>query len=334
MKKKMMTVLLAGMMVLAAGCGSKGKVTVGEYKGLVLTSVTQEEVDTEINSMLEYYTELVEVERAAAEGDTVNIDYVGTKDGVAFEGGTAEGYDLELGSGRFIDGFEDGLIGATAGEVRDLNLTFPENYTNEELKGQAVVFNVTVNSVKEKQVPELTDEFIAGIFGEEYPTVDAYMAALRENLNYSTYYDQITELLMASSEVEKYNEAAVLARKEVLIAEYSAYAEEYANYYGIDKETAIMYFLGFESVEAFEEEMGAYAYDVEKNAMIIDEIAKLENIELTDAYYDEKSKEYAEAYGYEDVTEFVKEYGEETVRDALMAELVMDFLIENAVIAE
>ena len=334
MKKKMMTVLLAGMMVLAAGCGSKGKVTVGEYKGLVLTSVTQEEVDTEINSMLEYYTELVEVERAAAEGDTVNIDYVGTKDGVAFEGGTAEGYDLELGSGSFIDGFEDGLIGATAGEVRDLNLTFPENYTNEELKGQAVVFNVTVNSVKEKQVPELTDEFIAGIFGEEYPTVDAYMAALRENLNYSTYYDQITELLMASSEVEKYNEAAVLARKEVLLAEYSAYAEEYANYYGIDKETAIMYFLGFESVEAFEEEMGAYAYEVEKNAMIIDEIAKLENIELTDAYYDEKSKEYAEAYGYEDVTEFVKEYGEETVRDALMAELVMDFLIENAVIAE
>ena len=335
MKKKMMAVLLAGMMVLAAGCGSnQGKIKLGEYKGLALTSVTQEEVDTEIQSMLEYHTELVEVERAAAEGDTVNIDYVGKKDGVAFDGGTAEAYDLELGSNSFIDGFEDGLIGATAGEVRDLNLTFPENYTNEELKGQAVVFTVTVNSVKEKVVPELTDEFIAGIYGDEYPTVEAYTTKLRENLNYSTYYDQITELLMASSEVEKYNEAAVAERKAKLIAEYTAYAEYYGSYYGLDTETALNYFLGFGSQEAFEEEMGLYAYDVEKNAMIIDEIAKLENIELTDAIYDEMSKEYAEVYGYEDVASFVEAYGEETVNDALLAELVMDFLIENAVIAE
>jgi len=337
MKKKMMAVLLAGMMALAAGCGSKaGKVTVGEYKGLVLTSVSQAEVDAEIKAMLESYTELVAVERAAEEGDTVNINYVGLKDGVAFEGGTDDseaGYDLELGSNSFIDGFEDGLIGAVAGEKRDLNLTFPENYGNEELNGQAVIFQVTVNAVKEKVVPELTDEFIAEKY-PDYPTVEAYTNKLRENMNFNTYYEQITEQLMASSEVEKYDEEAVAARKAQLITEYKSYAEYYGAYYGLDTESAIMYILGFESIEAFEEEMGNYAYEVEKNAMIIAEIAALEKIELTDEIYNEMALEYAVSYGYEDIASFVEAYGEETVRDAILSELVMGFLIDNAVITE
>lgn len=338
MKKKMMAVLLAGMMVLAAGCGSKeGKVTVGEYKGLALTSVTQADVDAEIEAMLEYYAELVEVDRAAEDGDTVNINYVGLLNGEAFEGGTNDseaGTDLVLGSGSFIDGFEDGLIGAVAGEKRDLDLTFPETYSNNpDLAGKAVVFQVTVNAVKEEQIPELTDAFVSEK-APEYATVDAYMTALRENLNYNSYYEQVTEQVMASSEVEKYNEEKVAARKADLIAEYTSYAEYYGSYYGLDTETAIMYFLGFESTEAFEEEMGNYAYEVEKNAMIIEEIAKMENIELTDDIYNAKAAEYAEAYGYEDVASFVEDYEEEQVRSAILSELVMDFIIENAVITE
>ena len=237
MKKKMMAALLAGMMIFAAGCGSKGSdVTVGEYKGLILTSVSQATVDTEIQTMLDYYAELVEVDRAAQDGDTVNINYVGLKDGVAFEGGTddsEEGTDLKLGSNSFIDGFEEGLIGVVAGEKRDLNLTFPEDYGNEELNGQAVVFQVTVNAVKEKRLPELTDAFIAENF-PEYTTVDAYTEAIRENLNYNTYYEQVTEQIMASSEVSKYDEEKVAARKTQLIAEYKSYAEYYGSYYGLD----------------------------------------------------------------------------------------------------
>jgi len=336
MKKKMMAVLLAGMMVLAAGCGKEGNVTVGEYKGLALTSVTQEAVDAELDSMLEYYTELVEVDRAAEDGDTVNINYVGLKDGVAFEGGTDDseaGTDLKLGSNSFIDGFEDGLIGAVAGEKRDLNLTFPEDYGNEELNGQAVVFQVTVNAVKTEVVPELTDEFIAEK-APEYPTVEEYVAALREGMNKESYYTQITEQLMASSEVEKYNEAAVAERKALLIAEYTSYAEYYGSYYGLDTETAIMYFLGFESMEAFEEEMGNYAYEVEKNSMIINEIAAKENIEVTDADYDEKVGEMAEYYGYEDVAAFEEANGKDLIMDSILSEKVMDFIIENAVITD
>lgn len=333
MKKKFMAVLLAGMMVLAAGCGKEGKVTVGEYKGLTLTSVSQATVDEEIQSMLEYYAELQEVDRAAEDGDTVNIDYVGLKDGVAFDGGTAEGYDLVLGSGSFIDGFEDGLIGAVAGEQRDLNLTFPENYTSTDLAGQAVVFQVTVNSVMTEVVPELTDEFIAELY-PKYPTVAEYTQALTDAMNRESYYEQVTELVMASSEVEKYNEDEVAEEKQALIDEYSNYAAYYGSYYGLDTETAIMYFLGFESMEAFEEEMGEYAYEVVKNSMIIKEIGKLENIELTDAFYTEKATEYATNYGYEDLASFEEAYGEDYIRESLLAELVMDFIIENAVIVD
>lgn len=333
MKKKFMAVLLAGVMVLAAGCAKEGKVTVGEYKGLALTSVSQAAVDEEIQAMLEYYSELVEVDRAAEEGDTVNIDYVGLKDGVAFEGGTAEGYDLELGSNSFIDGFEDGLIGVVTGEQRDLNLTFPENYTNADLAGQAVVFQVTVNAVKETQIPELTDAFVAENF-PDYPTVEKYTAALREALNQNSYYEQVTEQVMASSEVEKYNEAEVLLQKEQLIAEYTSYAEYYGSYYGLDTETAIMYFLGFESTEAFEEEMGNYAYEVVKNAMIIKEIAKAEGLEITKEDYETMAVKYAENAGFEDVAAMEEAYGKDVVEQSILAEVVMQFIIDNAVITD
>jgi len=337
MKKKFMAVLIAGMMVLAAGCGSKeGKVTVGEYKGLVLTSVTQEEVDAEIAAMLENYKELVEVDRAAEEGDIVNINFVGLKDGVAFEGGTddsEEGTDLELGSGSFIDGFEEGLIGAVAGEKRELNLTFPENYGNEELNGQDVVFQVTVNTVSVEEIPELTDEFVS-VFLPDFSTADTYKAIVRENMNYATYYDQITEQLMASSEATKYNEKRVEERKAQLIAEFKGYAEYVGSYYGMDTETAIKYLLGFESTAAFEEEMGNYAYDEEKNFMILSQIAELEGIELSGELYNEKVEEYLSTYDMESEAALKEKYGEEKVNDAILTELVMDFLMENAVITE
>jgi len=311
---------------------AEGKITVGEYKGLALISVSQATLEEEIASMLESYSELVTVERPAENGDTVNIDFVGTKDGVAFDGGTAQDYDLVLGSYSFIDGFEEGLLGAVAGEVRDLNLTFPENYSSPDLAGQAVVFTVTVNEVKEEVIPELTDAFITAYF-PDYKTAAEYTEALREAMNLETYYDQVTEQIMASSEVETYDEEEVAAEKQSLIEEYTNYASYYGSMYGLDTETAIRYFLGFDSMEMFEEEMGNYAYEVIKNAMIIKEIAKLEGIQLTEEAYNSKVAEYCDYYGFEDTASFVEAYGgEESVRHSLLAELVMGFIIEHAVI--
>ena len=337
MRKKIMAALLAGVMVLAVGCGSKGEsgnVTLGEYKGLTLTSVSQTTVDTEINSILQNYAEFVEVDRSAKEGDMVNINFVGTLDGVAFEGGTddsEEGMDLELGSNLFVDGFEEGLIGAVAGEERVLDLTFPENYY-EEMAGKDVVFTVTVNAVKEKVVPELTDEFVATL--GDYATTDEFLTELRETLNENSYYTQITQLILGSSEVTKYPEDEVKAEKETMVSYYLSYAEYYASMTGIDTDTALYYVSGLTSTEELETAAEEYAYQMVKNRMIMEEIARIEGIELTQEEYNTRALEYAVMYGYEDISTFETDYGKEKMEQAILSDIVMEFLVEEAVIVE
>lgn len=337
MRKKLMAVLLAGLMVLGAGCGKESNVTLGEYKGLALTSVSQATLDEEIQTMLESFSELEEVDRAAVEGDTVNINFTGLKDGVAFEGGTDDseaGTDLKLGSNQFIDGFEDGLIGAVAGEQRDLDLTFPENYSNTELAGQAVVFKVTVNAVKETVVPELTDAFVAENF-PEYPTVAEYTTALRDSMNQQSYYQQINELLMANSEVKKYDEAEIETEKNGIMEYYTAYAESYGSYFGLDTATALQYFFGIASMEDLETFAEKYAYDLVKNTMILDEIAAVEKLELTDEEYTTRVAEYAKNYGYEDdIAGFEEQYDKEVIKEVLLNDFVMEWLVDQSVITD
>ena len=162
-----------------AGCPSAEVTKLGNYKGVEVkresTEVTDEEVDQKIQSILDANPEYVEITDSPAQnGDTVDIDYVGMKDGVAFDGGTAQGYKLELGSGTFIDGFEDGLVGASVGQELSLNLTFPENYGNSDLAGQAVVFDVTVNAIEEKKDAVLDDNFVQRV--SDFKTVDEFRA--------------------------------------------------------------------------------------------------------------------------------------------------------------
>lgn len=339
MKKRIMAAVLTGMMVFAVGCGSSnaGKITVGQYKGLEVTSVTEDDVQAEIKAVLDDYATLELVDRAAQEGDTVNINYVGTQDGVAFEGGTddsEEGTNLELGSNAFIDGFEDGLIGAVAGEVRELNLTFPDPYQNNpDLAGQAVVFTVTVNTVKETIVPELTDEFVSEYIGG-YTTAQEYVDSIRETLNTNTYRQQILESLMDSSTVEEYDENAVKTEKENMVNSYKSYAEMYASYLGLDTDTALYYFFGFENTEALETYAGEYAYELEKQDMIMDAIAKEEGIEITDEIYEEKAAALATQYGYETIEAMETDNTVELIKEIILSELVMNYLIEQAVIVE
>lgn len=337
MKKKIMAALLAGVMVLAVGCGGKGEsenLTLGEYKGLTLTSVSQATVDTEVNAMLESYTEFVEVDRAAKEGDIVNINFVGTLDGVAFEGGTddsEEGTDLELGSNMFIDGFEEGLVGSVAGEERVLNLTFPEDY-DEDMAGKEVVFTVTVNSVLEKKVPELTDEFVATV--GDYETADEFLTELRENLNKNGYYTQITQLLLGSSEVAEYPEDKVTAEKETMMAYYLSYAEYYASMTGLDTNTALYYVSGISSTEELETAAEEYAYQMVKNTMIIEEIASIEGIEVTEEEYNTRALGYAATYGYEDIASLETDFGKEELERTILTDLVMEYVLEQAVIVD
>lgn len=163
----------------------KPEVKISAYTGMKIKqfayTVKDEEVQSEIDRLLDRNARKVDVtDRAAANGDIVNIDFVGTVDGVKFDGGEAEGFDLTLGSGQFIPGFEEQVVGMNIGETKDVNVTFPENYQAENLKGKPAVFAVKLNGIKTKELPELTDEFIKEATGSE--TVDAYKQKTVERL--------------------------------------------------------------------------------------------------------------------------------------------------------
>ena len=174
MKKKIIAAL-GGIctVVVMTGCGNKGisndKITIKQYKGLEVekvdpVEVTDTDVEDSINSTLQTKSTQNDItDRPAQEGDVVTIDYEGKKDGVAFDGGTAQDQQLELGSGSFIDGFEDGIVGHNIGETFDLNLTFPEDYKSEDLAGQAVVFTVTLDKISEVIVPAQPDHALCDI---------------------------------------------------------------------------------------------------------------------------------------------------------------------------
>ena len=184
------------------------EVELGQYKGVeapkAAVVVTDEEVEAELDRKANEVARIVTVERPAQEGDTVVIDYKGLKDGVPFEGGSAEGYELRLGSHSFIPGFEEQLIGAAAGEEKDLNLSFPENYHAKELAGAPVVFQVKVHEVKETQVPAKDDELAKDI--SEFDTLEELRADLRKELQ--TKKDEEASRAFESALMEKVAEAA------------------------------------------------------------------------------------------------------------------------------
>ena len=186
-------------------------VTLGDYKGLEVVSTVQSIGDEEVDSYIEYMLsstsgELEEVtDRDVIEnGDVANIDYVGKKDGVAFDGGTAEGYDLGIGSGSFIPGFEEGLVGVKKGETVDIELTFPENYHAPDLAGAEVVFTVTVNGIYKEIKPEFNDAFVAELAIENVSTMEEYRSYLKnmmeENEKQYALQDVQTQLLAMVTE--------------------------------------------------------------------------------------------------------------------------------------
>ena len=338
MKKKMFAAALAGLMVIsmAAGCGKKPVVTLGEYKGIELTDVTEAAVEEKIQELVESKAELVEVDRVAKNGDTVNINYVGKLNGEAFEGGTndsEEGTDLELGSGSFIDGFEDGLIGTTAGQTLDLNLTFPSEYKNNpDLAGKEVVFTVTVNAVKETKIPELTDGFVVKNYPDYGSTVEEFREYVRSEMSYATLFDQATILLMENCTVENAPEDEIATVAANMVAYYTSYCEYMASIYGMDTETVLYYFMGFAStadLEAYALESAEYAI---KNRLVLLEIASLEGITVTDEIYAEMAEEIALNNGYEDIASMEAENEREDIEDAMICDLVMEFIIEQATI--
>lgn len=337
--KKYLAIGLCGLLAAAmlTGCSQKkvtpsqtdGTVTLGEYKGIkytpASTEVTDEDVDAAIQNMLDAYPTKTSVNRPAKLGDTVNIDYVGLLDGVAFDGGTASGYDLSLGSGTFIDGFEDGLVGVSTGDQVDLDLTFPENYGAADLAGQAVVFQVTVNDVFEMVPAKLTDEFVASY--TDYVSVDEYRAATREALEQAA-----VESAQAQMEYDIFNTVLNNAQVSLSDEQVDAYYEELYDVYeqqaesfGMDVETMVGYF-GMD-LETFQNELRAESVLAAERQAVIDAIASKENIKIEDA----DLEKLAEDFGYDSVDEMIEDAGENTVNIYILTDKVVAFLVENAV---
>ena len=262
------------------------EVKLGDYKGLEYNldevAVSDEEVDAELNRMREQYAEIQTKDGAAVEGDTVNIDYEGFKDDVAFDGGKGTNYDLVLGSHSFIPGFEEKLVGVKAGEEKDLNLTFPENYHAKDLKGAAVVFKVKVNEVKTKVLPEVNDEFAKDVNAAGVETVADLKNMIRtriedgkksqaENKADTALMDKLVEnaeidLPEVLVEEEVNNQIQQLAQQ---ISQYGMNFNQYLSMMG-------------KKIEDVRAEYTDNATKTAKLRLILEEIAKVEALEPTE----------------------------------------------------
>ena len=309
-------------------------VTLGEYKGITVKKtiepVTDEDVEKEIQTALEDYP--VEVNnRSVQEGDTVDIDYVGRIDGEEFEGGSDQGAFLKIGSGQFIDGFEDGLIGASKGETRVLELTFPDNYT-EDLAGKAVEFTVTVNAIKEP-LEEPNDEWVAANI-EGYYTVDEYKAGIRseqEENNKQTAEEQMRytawTTVVDGCTINEYPDTLVEMGKKL----YTQQAETYAKYAGMDLKQFI------ESSGITQEEFDAnaeeYGKDVAAQSLVNQAICNAEGYAIGDDAYKEALNNMLTEYGCTE-EELISAYGQDNVEQSIMMNRVIQLILDNAVVEE
>jgi len=309
-------------------------VTIGQYKGLSLDksveAVTDDMVDGRIKEELQNKAEEV-TEGSVQNGDVVTINYVGTKDGVAFDGGTANNYELTIGSGTFIDGFEDGIIGMKKGQTKDLDLTFPEEYSSEELAGQEVVFKVTLQSFK--RAPELTDDWAAK--NTDCKTAEEYRKEIRTTLEdeaktsaQNTLRETAWNTVLSASEVKEYPQDDMDTAKTEFKTLYENYAkqgdmtlEDFVKAQGI-------------SMDDFEEQSSQYAeYKVKQN-LIVQGIMDAENMTLEDEKSLSIQDELIKAYNVKDLAALVDKYGQAAVDESIGLLRVEDFILDNATVEE
>ncbi|MBQ7605929.1 MAG: trigger factor [Firmicutes bacterium] len=347
-----LSLTMAFGMLSLTGCGSKPAapynydlseyVTLGEYKGLELDElpeieITQEEVDGEIQAKLNAAATTEQVKEGVVEnGDTLNIDYAGTMDGKAFDGGTAQGASLEIGSGSFIEGFESGLIGAAVGDTVVLDLKFPEPYTvNPDYSGKPCQFTVTINSKEVKKLPEYNDEFAKSqgydsVADMEKSVREELDAKAKENASYARE-EQAWSLISDASEVKKYPEKELAEIKK----EYSDYMDTYLTTYGMSKEDYMS--ANNMTQEDLDAQITNYAESVCKNEMVLYAIAAENGITVSGDEYSERVKKLIEDQGYESASSFKKQMGQSfeeyvgsrNIYTSVLLDKVMEFIIEN-----
>ena len=288
------------------------EVKLGKYKGLktkkAKVEVTKEEINDAIEHMRSHYAENVLKEGSIEEGDIAVIDFEGFKDGAAFEGGKDENYSLKIGSGTFIPGFEEQLIGLKAGDEKEINITFPENYHSEELKGQPVVFKVKINEVKEVQIPEVDEEFFKDLGLEGVDTLEKLEQQIKENIEVqketnaeNEYIDGLLEEAAANMEVE-IPEVMIEEELKRMLSQY----EENLKMQGITLQQFYQFTNSDET--ALKDQMQPEAVNRVKFRLMLEEIAKAEKIEIDDETAEQEAEKLAKKYQMEK-DEFLNNFG-------------------------
>lgn len=348
-KQRTGAIVLAGVMLLSmTGCGnSKANayskyVELGEYTGIEYTKtvaeVTDEDIQNKLDSFVSGLSESEEItDRAVENGDIANIDFVGTIDGEEFEGGSGESYDLTIGSGTFIEGFESGLIGHNIGEEVSLDLTFPEDYNSEDLAGKDVNFKVTINSISVKNTPELTDALVKE--NTDYDTIDAYKDSIREELKTSNEESaeqqaksDIFNKVVENSKINGYDEDEV---KQLVDDEFDNFKQTAQTYesYGYSYED-VLAANGYETEDELKEGITEYVKNYLNQKMVLYCIADKEGIKVTSEETDKKVQEYMDTYQVETKEEVYDYLGDDYFEVAILSEKVIDFLVENAVLVD
>ena len=322
--------------VFTAEVAVKPDVTLGEYKGVTVTKaeavITEEEVDAEIENTRNMQARTIDVtDRAVEDGDTVIIDFEGFVDGVPFDGGKGENHSLEIGTHSFIDNFEEQLIGKNAGDDVEVHVTFPEQYHAQELAGKPAVFKVKIHTIKAKEVPELNDEFISDI--SEFETVEEYKEDVRakllkrkeDSVKGAKEDEAIQKIIDAS--VMDIPEPMIDMQCENMIQEFEGRISQQ----GLTLEQ-YMQFSG-SNVERMKEQVRPEAIQRIQSSLVLEKIAKEENIEITEEEINAQIEKMASVYGMtgEKMKEFISEEDKESIERNLSIEKAVEIIMQNAV---
>ena len=323
-------------LIYTATVAVKPPVSLGKYKGVEVektdVSVSDEEVEAELSAEQEKNASYNEItDRPAADGDKVNLNFEGFVDGVAFEGGKGEDYPLTIGSGSFIPGFEEQLIGAEIGKEIEVNVTFPENYQSAELAGKPAVFKCTVLKITEKVLPELNDEFADDV--SEFSTLEEYKADIRKNLEVkkeekarTEKENKVIDAIIADSEIE-IPEPMLKAQQEQIVDEFAQRLQSQ----GLNIDQYFSYIGG--SREKMMEEVKDQADKRIRTRLVLEEIVKAENIVATEEDFEVELGKLAEAYGTD--VDTVKKIFEGREKDRMMEDIAVQkavsFVADNAV---
>ena len=325
--------------IFTAEVAVKPEVTLGEYKGVAVpktnVEVTDEEVDDALKKEQEKNSRTITVEdRAAENGDIVTIDFEGSVDGEAFEGGSGKEYPLTLGSNTFIPGFEDQLVGAKVDDVVDVHVTFPEDYNSEELKGKAAVFKCTVHKIETKELPELDDDFAKDV--SEFDTLEEYKNDIREDLK-----KKKEEEAKREKENAAVDKAVANASMEIPDAMINTQAAQMVDNFarrlssqGMSMEQYMQY--TGQNAAALQEQMKPQALKQIQTRLVLEKVVEVENIQVSEEKLEEEIQKMAKMYNMEadKLKELLGDAEKNQMKEDLAVQEAVTFLADNAVETE